>query len=557
MGGLFNKSKKSISNDQNNKVFNQNQMILFKEENYNLYFNIRNLQDKELLLFLQKRLSPSLNDLMKYIKSKDFTISIIGILLLKDNYEGIFRRKLIKRFFYFNDPSELEKYPNNENKLWELKAYNNICIYIQYEDKEKLMEINKSIYNNLSYLINSIKNEKNSINNELKETKLCYIDSMMQLLCNIYDLDSNFYEYYFQDKWINMFTMLFELFFDFNSLPEVMLGMNQYPYLFNFLNLFGLCMTKDNNFQLRKKLLENDSSFLYKILIISTYSAGQCCCGHGYDKISYSCQKAIDSIYKVMSNIEKNNDFYLLKNAKEIKIKYTEFLMNKYGKNICGVYLNKLLEICSKEDIFTYIIINTNLLKEVMIREVTKIHHSIDCLEEMVGLCQNPEIFINILNDLTSSDDIILHKRLYREMLKKMINSLKGETVEKLLFKNLIFRIIDLISVENITHLSDIEGIFDILLNGNDFIVQAFYKNKYKVGKKFYNVIARLNQNSFIGVNMCTTLRIMNMLLSVGEKIKEKYNCENYFVNDLRESYNILPLMDDEEFTEIKKFYQN
>lgn len=132
MGGLFNKSKKSISNDQNNKVFNQNQMILFKEENYNLYFNIRNLQDKELLLFLQKRLSPSLNDLMKYIKSKDFTISIIGILLLKDNYEGIFRIKFIKRFFYFNDPSELEKYPNNENKLWELKAYNNICIYIQY-----------------------------------------------------------------------------------------------------------------------------------------------------------------------------------------------------------------------------------------------------------------------------------------------------------------------------------------------------------------------------------------------------------------------------------------
>ncbi len=56
---------------------------------------------------------------------------------------------------------------------------------------------------------------------------------------------------------------------------------------------------------------------------------------------------------------------------------------------------------------------------------------------------------------------------------------------------------------------------------------------------------------------MCTTLRIMNMLLSVGEKIKEKYYCENYFVNDLRESYNILPSMDDEEFTEIKKFYQN
>jgi hypothetical protein len=315
-------------------------------------------------------------------------------------------------------------------------------------------------------------------------------------------------------------------------------------------------MTKDNNFQLRMNLIENYSSFLYKILIISTYSAGHCCCGHAYNESSYSCQKAIDSIYKVIAYIEKNNDFYLLKNAKEIKIKYAEFLMNKYGKNICGVYLNKLLEICSNEDIFTYIIINTNLLKEVMIREVTKIHHSIDCLEQLVGLCQNPEIFINILKDLTSSDDIILHKRLFREMLKKMINSLKGETVEKLLFKNLIFKIIDLISVENITHLSDIEGIFDILLNGNDFIVQAFYKNEYKLGKKFYNVINYLNQNSFIGINMCTTLRIMNMFLSVGEKIKEKYYCENYFVNDLRESYNILPSMNSEEFTEIKKFYE-
>ena len=556
MGGLFNKSKKSILNEQNNQAFNSNQMILFREEEFNFYFNIRNINDRELLLFLQKRLSPNLNDLMKYIKSKDFIISIIGILLLKDNYEDIFKRKLIKRFFYFNDPFELEKYPDNKNNLWELKTYNNKCTYILYEDKEKLMEINKSIYNNLSYIINSIKNGKNSINDELKETKLHYIGSMMQLLCNIYDLDSHFYEYYFQDKWINIFTKLFELFFDFDNLPEVTLGVNQYPYLYYFLSLFGLCMTKDNNFQLRMKLIENNSSFLYKILIISTYSAGHCCCGHAYNKASYSCQKAIDSIYKVISNIEKNNDFYLLKNAKEIKIKYAEFLMNKYGKNICGVYLNKLLEICSNEDIFTYIIINTNLLKEVMIREVTKIHHSIDCLEEMVGLCQNPEIFINILNDLTRSDDIILHKRLYREMLKKMINSLKGETVEKLLFKNFIFKIIDLISVENITHLSDIEGIFDILLNGNDFIVQAFYKNEYKLGKKFYNVINYLNQNSFIGINMCTTLRIMNMFLSVGEKIKEKYHCENYFVNDLRESYNILPSMNSEEFTEIKKFYE-
>ena len=69
-----------------------------------------------------------------------------------------------------------------------------------------------------------------------------------------------------------------------------------------------------------------------------------------------------------------------------------------------------------------------------------------------------------------------------------MTNSLKGET--KLFFKNLVFKIIDLMSIENIiiflfllTHLNDIEGIFDILLNENAFIVQAFYKNELKLEK--------------------------------------------------------------------------
>ena len=55
MGGLFNKSKKSISNEQNNQAFNSNQMILFREEDFNFYFNIRNINDRELLLFLQKK----------------------------------------------------------------------------------------------------------------------------------------------------------------------------------------------------------------------------------------------------------------------------------------------------------------------------------------------------------------------------------------------------------------------------------------------------------------------------------------------------------------------
>ena len=136
---------------------------------------------------------------------------------------------------------------------------------------------------------------------------LYYIDSFFKLLCNLYDLDSHFYEFYFQKNWICAYSQIFDLFFNFNNFPEICLGYTK-SHLKYFIKFFSLCMSKDIEFELRINLLKNNLSFLSKILMIATYCSGNCCCGHGFNNDSYSCQKAIDSIYKVMSYIEKNND---------------------------------------------------------------------------------------------------------------------------------------------------------------------------------------------------------------------------------------------------------
>lgn len=313
-------------------------------------------------------------------------------------------------------------------------------------------------------------------------------------------------------------------------------------------------MSKDIEFELRINLLKNNLSFLSKILMIATYCSGNCCCGHGFNNDSYSCQKAIDSIYKVMSYIEKNNDNYLLTKVKEIKIKYTDFLMRKYDKNICGVYLNKMAEICSNKDIFIYIINETNLLKEVMIKEVTKIHHSIECLEELVNLCENSEIFLHILIDL-KNDDIILNKRLYREMLKKICSSSTNNN--KLIFEKKIFNnILDLIFTTKTKYLTEIEGFFDVFFKSDSFS-RLLYKKKLAIGEDFSNLITKLNFNGFTGYSMEVVIRIMLMFILMGEKYKlEEYPHENFYIEELKKAFKKLPKLNCEEYNEIKQYFE-
>ena len=134
-----------------------------------------------------------------------------------------------------------------------------------------------------------------------------------------------------------MYLKLFNMFVDFNNLPEVKMEVSDVRIdLQHFLTLFALCMTKDSKYELRKELLSSNPEFLYKIVLISTYLSGTCCCNHCFFLRTCTLQKSIDSIYKLISFISDLN-YYLFIDSKNFKIKIADFLSKNTGKNVCIV----------------------------------------------------------------------------------------------------------------------------------------------------------------------------------------------------------------------------
>ena len=167
---------------------------------------------------------------MNYINSQNPEISLTGIILLIAKYENIFGRNYMTKFFYFK---ELGEYPRNEDMLWDLHTYNNKFIYISENQNEILTKINTKIYNNLNYIISKYKSDVNVIETNIINSRdtgkneniiFFYLRNIFYLLCNIYDLNSEFYKLYFKKEWIYTYIKMFELFIDFNNLPSVLLA---------------------------------------------------------------------------------------------------------------------------------------------------------------------------------------------------------------------------------------------------------------------------------------------------------------------------------------------
>lgn len=49
----------------------------------------------------------------------------------------------------------------------------------------------------------------------------------------------------------------------------------------------------------------------------------------------------------------------------------------------------------------------------------------------------------------------------------------------------------------------------------------------------------------------------MNRFLLIGQKIKEKYNIENYYVNELKNAFQKISGNDSDEYKELKKYFEN
>ena len=535
--------------ENNNYIIQEKVFVLSKVDD--LYREIREksriykTNNTELINIIEsdKRLRPS--KIMEYVNSKDNEISIIGLLLLIVNYSNFFDRPFIENFFY-------EKNTDN-HKQWEINIYNNKTIFISDSEKEMLKEIMNKIFKNFNYILSTHKKEETENN-----CSIFYLDSLFELLCNIYDLDANFYKSFFEAKWIDFYLKLFEFYIDFNNLPKVAFGRGyDYQHLEKFLNLFNLCMGKDIDFSQRLKIIENKKELFLKTLQISTYVSGICCCYHSFSNATISCHKAIDTILKALSYIEKNNISFHFENEKYIKIKYAHFLSEKYDKNVCIVHLIKISEILSNKDIFKYLIEETDLFKNMIYKEVKTVHHCIDELENFVNICEYPQIFLKVLTLIDNNDfqENRAYYRIYREIVKKILQNCPRDFIEEKIYKNekiLKYFIMNL----SILDLIETEGIYDILLNpDNPHIIEIFYKNHFDIGYSCMRAVINLSNFSDLKIN--ALVRIMNRFLSIGQKIKEKYNVQNYYVNELKSAFQMIGGNDSDEYKELKKYFEN
>ena len=523
--------------------------------------NINKISEKDLLNQFKKN-NITINEIKMYINHNDKETSIIGILLLYANYETIFQRPLVEKFFYFNDINERTE---NKDMLWELNTYTNKIIFVSETTRQLLNDANKKILDNLNYIISNsyfkyIKNTDTETETQKtdKNKNLFYINSMFNLLCNIYDLNSDFYKIYFQYDWVKMYSKLFDMFIDFNNLPNVSLGDSGIKKdLKYFLTLFSLCMTKDIFYQQREYLFQNHWDFLYKVFVISTYLSGTCCCNHCFYKRTYSCQKAIDSIYKFFRYIENQKTIYL-ENEKKLKIKIADFLANKYGKNVCSVYLNKMIEICSNKDVVSYLVLEKNLYMQMVTKDREEVHHGIENLEKFIALSQDPKTFYYFFCEFTPQE-IYNNIRISREIIKKLINPSTDLNMVKLVYEGKIFKnILNLISMDTYPsiRITEIEGIFDALLVvDNTNVIDVFYKNKFKVKEHFSKLIDNLLNNQFYDLNMGATFRIMIMFILLGEKIRQKYNIQNFYIEEFRTIYNRVNSIENEDAREFKKYF--
>ena len=564
----------------------------FSQINKSEYLNIinnntLNLDEKSLLNILKtKQVSPI--SIKKSILSEDSETSIIGMILLLANYELYFKRKYIEKFFYFN---EINENPENRDMIWEINVFKNNKINLSSFQKELLDAIQTKLISNFNFIISQkvkltfsddINNKEVEGEKRIKNKIIFYLSSIFKLLNNIYDLyDKSFL---FNADLINVYLKLFDMFVDFNNLPKVTLcNSNIQEDIKHFLTLYCLYMNNDTSYRMRIRLLKNNSEFLLKIVQISTILSGVCCCNHVFYERTYPCQKAIDSIFKLFSHIESqpisglNNqinfgifslinqnkiDVNTINKTKELKIKIADFLCKKAGKNVCFVYLNKLMEICKNNDIVTYLLSKTNLFFDSMQRDNNTEHHLIDCFEKFISLINEPKECLSFLNKL-SSYELIYYNRITREMIKKIVSSPDKIIIKSLydgnVFKNIINLIIDDIQTNKNINLINAEGIFDsILIENKPEIIDIFYQKKFLIKNHFLQLIDYNIKNSFFGYKMDLAFRIMNRFISVGDKIRQKYGGKNFYIEDLRPIYykiNSLSSLNNEDAITFKNYF--
>jgi len=237
-------------------------------------------------------------------------------------------------------------------------------------------------------------------------------------------------------------------------------------------------------------------------------------------------------------------------------MKCVDFMIKNLGKNIAGTFLLKMENMSNnKNEIFNYIIKETNLLKERFQRKIGIFGHCIDDLEKFLSSCNNPELIYDMLIIITTPKDKY-EIRIYRFlliMLTKIIKENDTEELEKYIYNREIFEnFLDTLSYD--IWLGEYEGIWEILLNSeNKSIIKIFNKNKYNVTEILDLQVNKLINNGLINLRLSAVIRIMILFLKIGEQVKKEFDCDNYYANEFKKICVKIPFYYYEEFKQYFK----
>ena len=454
-------------------------------------------------------------------------------------FEENFLRDFKKDFFKEFSKNIEEKY--DLKNIWKIQLDEDRLKNKNKKINKKVIELNKNVCDDYVKIL-----KKYNYNSENKEEFGKKIEKIFCILCNIYDLIPNCLEMYFQGHWIEMHLKLFDICLDFKNLPELYILMDDKDKIYSleyFLTLFCICMSKDEDYCQSIYILTKYPDFFYKVLVIALYITNICCCGHGLNlqnNLTCSCIKTGQIIFETFKNIEEKN---ISINIKETKMKCVNFMVKNLGKNCSSIYLLKMGNTCNnKDDIFNYLINESNLLKETLNREGDVFGHCIDHLEQFISICRKPELLFKILVFI-SPPKIGIKRRIYREILKTLndiVNDEDIENLEKNLYNNEVFKKI-LETLKYDIWLGEYEGIWELLLNSdNQYIIKIFHRNKYHVKKILQEQVDNLIYNGFIGNRLIAVKTIMNLFTKMGEKVKIQFGGYNFYANEFKDIYKTI-----------------
>ena len=471
-------------------------------------------------------------------KKKDEEESKTKKLDFIEYYKNNFFRDIKTDFFQEFSSNNKENF--NMEIIWKLKLDKDRLNNKNKNINEKVIKINKMIYNDYEKIL-----KKYNYNSENKEEFGENIKQIFLILCNIYDLIPNCLETYFQGHWIEMHLKLFNICVDFNNISKEHKSddKNQIYLLQYFLTLFCICISKDEDYSQSIYILTKYPDFFYKVLVIAICLNYVCCCGNALsycNNLISSCFKTGQLIFEVFKSIEEKK---ISLNIKDTKMKCVVFMVKNLGKNISSIYLLKMGEVCNNnDDIFNYLINETNLLEETLTREAGDFGHCIEQLEEFCSICKNPYLLFKILNSI-SPPKTRVKMRVYREILKTLNNIINDNNIkmfEKYLYNGIIFEKI----IETLKYniwLGEYEGIWELLLNSdNQYIIKIFHRNKYHVKKILEEQVDNLIYKGFIGNRLIAVKTIMNLFTKMGEKVKIQFGGYNFYANEFKDIYKTI-----------------